>query len=781
MGTRLFVMQILGSEAVNIVRGAYRRAVRRSARRHRPDEQLRRLTESSEVFNALSRTALFDHAWYRDRYGFRGGRLDACYHYLNEGVELGWDPHPLFSTRWYLTSYPDVVASGQNPLHHYLTSGSREGLWPHPLFDPASLPISGGGAVAASTGPTDLERYLATPAMWSEKPSRLFDGAWYLETYPDVEACGRNPLYHFVVNGEAEGRWPNRLFDPSVYGASFAGEEPPEFGFLAHYLHKGWRESRITLAGVDPEWIRLRYGLPSDPLAYALDVLLPSGQPLRAEDELILTVPHPSLVDEVLRVARGLSSDVDPTSGGVTSSGDRDAPWIQRATSNRAPFLAEWASGVQDDSTSIRLRGVGDVAVGLGGTQISARSLHRSPSPERFETQRERRRVLLVSHEASLTGAPTYLEQVGVALRSAGHDVMVLSLRDEMKTPVFERCGLPHLLLREVGGGDSGQRAMNDDWSMTAEGESWLASFLAGFRPDVALVNSVLAVAACQRLFATGTPYVVLVHERTGFGPWAGTPADRFSRTVRSAFVAAETVLFGSKDTQSVWQRHSRLPFGEVALTWRELSGMPVPSNPQLFRAAHGISNDDFVYATIGSLEPRKRVIDIIRAFAALDEPGARLVVVGDGGDDPPTHLGVRMAAASDPRVVLLPKMSNPAPAFLASDCFIMASERETFPMVLQEAQIFELSVITSRFPGWDELPSSDSMLTFEVGDCPGLTERMRQVRREHSDRRPERVAAREHMATLARVSNEHLIDLLLSVSVSAEPRLATRDWLHHA
>jgi glycosyltransferase involved in cell wall biosynthesis len=764
-----------------MLRDAYRRAVRRAVRDRRPVGELGRFAASSEAFDALSRSALIDLEWYRGRYGFRGGRLDACFHYLNVGVDLGWDPHPLFSTRWYLTTYPDVVASGQNPLHHYLTSGSREGLWPHPLFDPGSLPLSGGGAGAASSDPTDLERYLTTPALRSEKPSRLFDGAWYLETYPDVEACGRNPLYHFVVHGEAEGRWPNRLFDPSVYRASFAGEESPEFGFLAHYLHTGWREPRITLAGVDPDWIRLRYGLSSDPLAHALDVLLPSGQPLRPEDEIILTVPDPSLVREVLQVARALSSDDGPAPGEVTSSGDRDAPWIQRATANRAPFLAEWASGVQDDSTPIRIRGAGDVAVALAGTQISARSLHRAPAQERFDGQRERRRVLLVSHEASLTGAPTYLEQVGVALRSAGHDVMVLSLRDDLKTPVFERCGLPHLLLREVGGGDAGARAMHDDWSMTADGESWLSSFLAGFRPDVALVNSVLAAAACQRLFTTGVPYVVLVHERTGFGPWAGTPADHFSRAARSAFVAAETVLFGSRDTQTVWQRHSRLSFGEVALTWRELSGMPVPSNPRLFRAAHGISSDDFVYATIGSLEPRKRVIDIIRAFAAIDDPGARLVVVGDGGDDPPTHLGVMTAAASDPRVVLLPKMSNPAPAFLAADCFIMASERETFPMVLQEAQLFERSVITSRFPGWDELPSSDSMLTFEVGDCLGLTERMRQARREHSDRRQERVEAREHMATLARASNHHLIDLLLSVSVAAEPRLATRDWLHRA
>jgi glycosyltransferase involved in cell wall biosynthesis/SAM-dependent methyltransferase len=74
----------------------------------------------------------------------------------------------LFDTSFYLEQYPDVAASGVNPLRHYVESGAAEGRDPHPLFDTS----------------------------------------FYLEQYPDVAASGVNPLRHYVESGAAEGRNP---------------------------------------------------------------------------------------------------------------------------------------------------------------------------------------------------------------------------------------------------------------------------------------------------------------------------------------------------------------------------------------------------------------------------------------------------------------------------------------------------------------------------------------------------------------------------------------------
>ena len=47
--------------------------------------------------------------------------------------------------------------------------------------------------------------------------SPLFDGQWYLQTYPDVRAAGLDPARHFVTHGLYEGRLPSRDFDPILY------------------------------------------------------------------------------------------------------------------------------------------------------------------------------------------------------------------------------------------------------------------------------------------------------------------------------------------------------------------------------------------------------------------------------------------------------------------------------------------------------------------------------------------------------------------------------------
>ena len=51
-------------------------------------------------------------------------------HYLFSGAQEGRDPGPVFSTSGYLETYPDVLASGFNPLLHYLKFGRAEGRVP---------------------------------------------------------------------------------------------------------------------------------------------------------------------------------------------------------------------------------------------------------------------------------------------------------------------------------------------------------------------------------------------------------------------------------------------------------------------------------------------------------------------------------------------------------------------------------------------------------------------------------------------------------------------------
>lgn len=83
----------------------------------------------------------------------------------------------LFFSSWYLETYPDVAASGIDPIRHYVRHGAREGRDPSPFFQ---------------TG-------------------------FYLSINRDVRSAGSNPLDHYLQFGAAEGRSPNHWIDGRVH------------------------------------------------------------------------------------------------------------------------------------------------------------------------------------------------------------------------------------------------------------------------------------------------------------------------------------------------------------------------------------------------------------------------------------------------------------------------------------------------------------------------------------------------------------------------------------
>ncbi len=95
-------------------------------------------------------------------------------HWVQAGVALGMNPHPLFHTKWYMEHTPGV--GNRNPLAHCYAENTS----PHPLFD----------------------------------------SAYYLENNPDVKS---NALEHYLNHGAAEGRDPHPFFNTRYYMSQYDG------------------------------------------------------------------------------------------------------------------------------------------------------------------------------------------------------------------------------------------------------------------------------------------------------------------------------------------------------------------------------------------------------------------------------------------------------------------------------------------------------------------------------------------------------------------------------
>ncbi|WP_197277217.1 glycosyltransferase family 4 protein [Sphingomonas profundi] len=123
-----------------------------------------------------------------------------------------------FDAAWYLYSYPDVEASGQDAFIHYMTAGWRQN------YD----------------------------------PTRDFSTRAYLLRYPDIVEADMNPLLHWVMFGKAEGRsgasfasnFRNRLYAPSITAILINGEaDPLTPACIAAVLHQSHVDLAILIVG----------------------------------------------------------------------------------------------------------------------------------------------------------------------------------------------------------------------------------------------------------------------------------------------------------------------------------------------------------------------------------------------------------------------------------------------------------------------------------------------------------------------------------------------------
>ncbi len=105
------------------------------------------------------------------------------------------------------------------------------------------------------------------------------------------------------------------------------------------------------------------------------------------------------------------------------------------------------------------------------------------------------------------------------------------------------------------------------------------------------------------------------------------------------------------------------------------------------------------IFVTVGRLSPEKNQTRLIRAFAQVhaQHPLTKLFIVGDG----PLHedlerligeLGVAESA------ILTGRQPNPHAIMVAADCFVLSSDYEGQPMVILEALVLGLPVVTVDF-----------------------------------------------------------------------------------
>ena len=178
------------------------------------------------------------------------------------------EPERLFDERWYRE-----CCQSANPVsyEHYLQHGIPGGISPSPLFDTAYYLTTWKEVDRRNENP--VEHYLKTPVSERTGPHPLFDRRFYAAREPRLPP-EVDPFLHYIFDGKAITRQPHPLFDPIFYICVYPEVLKIDQNPLRHYVARGQKEGRTPHPLFNVSWYLAQTGDPEakrSPLQHYLE------------------------------------------------------------------------------------------------------------------------------------------------------------------------------------------------------------------------------------------------------------------------------------------------------------------------------------------------------------------------------------------------------------------------------------------------------------------------------------------------------------------------------
>lgn len=351
--------------------------------------------------------------------------------------------------------------------------------------------------------------------------------------------------------------------------------------------------------------------------------------------------------------------------------------------------------------------------------------------------------IALVTYSTRPRGGVVHTLAVAEALHHAGVPVHVYALGDPA-TGFFRRVSAPHTIIQAPPSAPTLEERVFAAIDALTEG---LRQVL-GDEAHVLHAQDCIAARAATRLRAEGRPMVVVrtVHHVDDFSTQALVECQQRSIT------EPDHVLVVSRYWQRLLERDygvrpTVVPNGVDA----ERFATPGALSPAELKARAGLDGE-FVYLTVGGLEPRKGSLELVEALAktrATVSPPPQLAVIGGHSfqDHHPYRERCLARAAElgldDEILVLLGTVDDAAvPAWYhAADAFVFPSVNEGWGLAVLEAMAAGLPVVVSDVPVFREYLSDDDALLVPPADPDALAAAMTQLAEDGEIRK--RLAAR--------------------------------------
>lgn len=216
-----------------------------------------------------------------------------------------------------------------------------------------------------------------------------------------------------------------------------------------------------------------------------------------------------------------------------------------------------------------------------------------------------------------------------------------------------------------------------------------LRAILEAERPDIVHCHMMTGVVLARAARALGAPPFTLV----------GHVHNVYQRSARLMGLADAVLCCGTSVRETM--RGRGVPDERLHVVLNGTIGTPRLPDPATVAPA-ALNHPSIT--TVGGMNARKGIAELITAFTevAAVHPRATLYLVGEGPQRREfEELALRSPAAS--RIRFLGFERDPTPVLRATDVFVLASRRESFPIVIGEARSAGCAIVATAVDGVPE------------------------------------------------------------------------------
>ena len=236
-------------------------------------------------------------------------------------------------------------------------------------------------------------------------------------------------------------------------------------------------------------------------------------------------------------------------------------------------------------------------------------------------------------------------------------------------------------------------------------------------RFDVIVVDALARIVSASWLdrWRGERPVVAMVHEL----PSVAAPDAAFARESEEPLLRADRLISVSGHGRSILENRG-VPAARIRVVPPGFDRLPPDG------ASVRVRGGRVRALCVGQWIPRKGILDLVRAWALHERPGASLELVGETDADPAYAVSVRAAVvdASDASITVSGAVDDAAlgAAYAAADLFVLPSRYEGYGIVYAEALAHGLPVVACNVGPVPELVGEEAALLVEPGDVEALS-----------------------------------------------------------